>query len=169
MALTVGADIDYLKIKISEGENEGEIYYVCKNRAKDVVDEDYEVLETLKGKDLEYMEYEQLMPFLIPDKKAFIVTLADYVTTDDGTGIVHTAPAFGEDDYNTCKRYGLPVLNPVSQEGKYIDTPWKGRNVMDDELAVDIIKYLAKEGLLYSKAKVEHNYPHCWKIGRAHV
>lgn len=163
VALTVGADIDYLKIKILDGENKGEIYYVCKNRAKDVVDEDYEVLETLKGKDLEYMEYEQLMPFVKPDKKAFFVTLADYVTTDDGTGIVHTAPAFGEDDYNTARRYDIPVLNPVSQEGKYIDTPWKGRNVMDDELAVDIIKYLAKGGLLYSKAKVEHNYPHCWR------
>lgn len=83
VALTVGADIDYLKIKIMDGENKGEIYYVCKNRAKDVVDEDYEVLETLKGKDLEYMEYEQLMPFLIPDKKAFIVTLADYVSSSD--------------------------------------------------------------------------------------
>jgi hypothetical protein len=73
----------------------------------------------MTGKDLEYMEYEQLMPFVKTDKKSFYVTVADYVTTEDGTGIVHTAPAFGEDDYQTGRRYNLPVLQPVNREGKF--------------------------------------------------
>ncbi|HYE68395.1 MAG TPA: isoleucine--tRNA ligase, partial [Anaerovoracaceae bacterium] len=106
-----------------------------------------------------------LMPFVQVDKKAFYVTCADYVTIEDGTGIVHTAPAFGEDDYNTGKRYGLPVPNPVDEQGNYTETPWTGRFVMDPNLDVDIIKWLAAEGKLYAKEKMEHNYPHCWRCG----
>ncbi|NLY70983.1 MAG: isoleucine--tRNA ligase [Clostridiales bacterium] len=158
VSLTVGPDIDYLKV-----EQEGEIYYVSKELADQVLGENYTVLEELKGKDLEYIEYEQLMPFVEVDQKAFFVTLGDYVTTEDGTGIVHTAPAFGEDDYNTGKKYGLPVIKPVDEEGKYTSTPWAGRFVMDEGLDVDIIKWLAKENKIYDKAKVDHNYPHCWR------
>ena len=105
---------------------------------------DYEVLEEMKGTDLEYQEYEQLMPFVPTNEKAFFVMLGDFVTTEDGTGIVHTAPAFGEDDYKVGKKYNMPVLNPVGDDGKYTATPWEGRSVTDDELQVDIIKYLAK-------------------------
>ncbi|MDR1774637.1 MAG: class I tRNA ligase family protein, partial [Clostridioides sp.] len=104
VALAVNPDIDYLKVKKS-----GEVYYLAAALADKVLKEDYEVLETIKGKELEYTEYEQLMPFVEPDKKAFFVVCGDYVTTEDGTGIVHTAPAFGEDDYNVGKKYGLPV------------------------------------------------------------
>ena len=117
----------------------------------------------MKGSDLEYIEYEQLMPFVEVDKKAFFVTCGDYVTTEDGTGIVHTAPAFGEDDYNTGRKYNLPVPNPVDEEGKYTETPWASRFVMEDGLDVDIIKWLAAENKIYGKEKVEHNYPHCWR------
>lgn len=160
-ALTVGPDIDYVK-----AEKDGEIYYLAKELAdKHLGEGQYTVLEEMKGKDLEYQEYEQLMPFLSTDKKAFFVTVADYVTTVDGTGIVHTAPAFGEDDYQTGRRYGLPVLNPVGEDGKYTETPWAGRFVMEDGLDVDIIKYLAAENKLFSKEKVLHNYPHCWRCG----
>ncbi|MBE6020289.1 MAG: isoleucine--tRNA ligase [Clostridiales bacterium] len=157
VALTVGADIDYIKVKYADGN----IYYLAKALAGKVLKEEYEVLEEMKGKDLEYMDYEQLMPFVKADKKAFFVTTADYVTTEDGTGIVHTAPAFGEDDYNTGKRYGLPVLNPVAENGQYTTTPWEGKFVMDCD--VDIIKWLAAEDKLFAKEKVEHNYPHCWR------
>ena len=115
------------------------------------------------GKDLEYIEYEQLMPFVKHDKKAFFVVLGDYVTTEDGTGIVHTAPAFGEDDYNVGRKYGLPVVQPVGEDGKYIGTIWDGRFVMEEGLDVDIIKWLAAENKLYSKEKMDHNYPHCWR------
>ena len=155
-ALTVGGDIDYVKVKY-----EGEIYYLAKALADRVLKGEYEVLKEMKGKDLEYIEYEQLMPFVKTDKKAFFVTVADYVTTEDGTGIVHTAPAFGEDDYQTGKRYDLPVLNPVAEDGTYTETPWKGKSVI--ECDVDIIKWLAAEGKLFSKEKMEHNYPHCWR------
>ena len=117
----------------------------------------------MKGKDLEYVEYEQLMPFVTTDEKAFYITLGDYVTTEDGTGIVHTAPAFGEDDYNLGRKYNLPVLQPVDESGKFTATPWEGKFVMEEGLDVEIIKWLAKENKLFSKMKVEHNYPHCWR------
>ncbi len=156
VALTVNANETYLKARQND-----EVYYVEKTLAKKVLGEEFEVLEELKGKDLEYMEYEQLMPFVQPDKKAFYVTVADYVTTEDGTGIVHTAPAFGEDDYNTGRRYNLPVLQPVSEAGKFVTTPWEGSFVMDAD--IEIIKWLAGEGKLFKKEKVDHNYPHCWR------
>ncbi|MGI6727401.1 MAG: isoleucine--tRNA ligase [Anaerovoracaceae bacterium] len=159
VSLTVGPDIDYLKV-----EQDGSVYYVGKALADKVLGADkYTILEEMKGKDLEYIEYEQLMPFVEVDKKAFYVTCADYVTIEDGTGIVHTAPAFGEDDYNTGRRYGLPVPNPVDEEGRYTATPWAGRFVMDEGLDVDIIKWLAAENKIYFKEKFDHNYPHCWR------
>lgn len=159
VALTVGENLDYLKV-----DQHGTIYYVSKLLADKVLGEGhYTVLEEMKGKDLEFLEYEQLMPFVSADKKAFYVTLGDYVTVEEGTGIVHTAPAFGEDDYVTGRKYDLPVPNPVDEEGKYTDTPWKGRFVMDEGLDVDIIKWLASENKIYDKEKVEHNYPHCWR------
>lgn len=156
VALTVNADETYLKVK--QGD---EVYYVSKTLSKKVLGEEFEVLEEMKGKDLEYIEYEQIMPFIKPDKKAFFVTVADYVTTEDGTGIVHTAPAFGEDDYNTGRRYNLPVVKPVDEEGKYTDTPWKGMFVMDAD--PEIVQWLRENGKLYKKEKMLHNYPHCWR------
>ncbi|MGI6751189.1 MAG: isoleucine--tRNA ligase [Anaerovoracaceae bacterium] len=159
VSLTVGPDIDYVKV-----EQEGRIYYLAKALSDKVLGADsYRVITELKGRDLEYIEYEQLMPFVNVDKKAFFVTCGDYVTIEDGTGIVHTAPAFGEDDYQTGRRYDLPVPNPVSEEGKYTQTPWAGRFVMEEGLDVDIIKWLASEDKLYGKEKMDHNYPHCWR------
>ena len=158
VALTVSPTETYVKAK--QGE---EIYYLSKTLAPKVLGEDFEVLEEVLGTELEYMEYEQLMPFVKPDKKAFFVLVGDFVTTEDGTGIVHTAPAFGEDDYNVCKKYNLPVLQPVNDEGKYVGTPWDGRYVMEEGLDVEIIKYLGSENKIYKKEKVEHNYPHCWR------
>jgi len=156
VALTVNAEEDYIKVKQNE-----EIYYISKVLAAKVLGEDYEVLDEMKGKDLEYMEYEQLLPFIKVSGKAFFVTCADYVTTEDGTGIVHTAPAFGEDDYNTGRRYNLPVVNPVNEEGKFEETPWAGKFVMDADS--DIIQYLRENNKLYKKERVAHNYPHCWR------
>ncbi len=156
VALTVNPKETYLKVKQND-----EVYYVEKTLSQKVLGEEFEVLEELKGTDLEHMEYEQLMPFVNPEKKAFFVTLADYVTTEDGTGIVHTAPAFGEDDYNTGRRYDLPVLQPVNEAGKFTATPWEGQFVMDAD--PEIIKWLAIEGKLFKKEKIDHNYPHCWR------
>jgi isoleucyl-tRNA synthetase len=156
VALTVHPDETYQKVRFDDT-----VYYIEKNLAPKVLGGEYEVLSECRGKDLEYMEYEQLMPFIKADKKAFYVTVADYVTTEDGTGIVHTAPAFGEDDYQTGKRYGLPVLQPVDDTGKYVETPWKGMFVMDAD--PEVIKWLVQEGKLFKKEKMVHNYPHCWR------
>lgn len=156
VALTVNANETYVKVK-----NRDEIYYVEKNLAPQVLEGEYEVIEEMTGKDLEYMEYEQLMPFVKADKKAFFVTCADYVTVEDGTGIVHTAPAFGEDDYNTGVRYDLPVLQPVDEEGKYTTTPWEGQFVIDAD--PEIVKWLGENNILYKRQKMDHNYPHCWR------
>lgn len=156
VSLTVNPEVDYVKVRQND-----EVYYLAKDLADKVLGEDYEVLETMKGKDLEYIEYEQLIPFVEVDSKAFFVTLADYVTTEDGTGIVHTAPAFGEDDYNTGMKYGLPVIQPVSEEGKFTDTLWKDKFVIDAD--PEIIQWLRQEGKLYKKERMAHNYPHCWR------
>lgn len=156
VALTVHADAEYVKVK--QGES---FYYLAEALVSKVLEGEYEIVEHMKGKDLEYQEYEQLLPFIEPDKKAFFVTTADYVTMEDGTGIVHTAPGFGEDDYNTGMRYGLPVLKPVDGEGKFTETPWKGTFVMDADPMV--INYLDERGQIYRKQKMEHNYPHCWR------
>lgn len=156
VALTVNPNETYVKVKYN-----GEVLYIEKNLAPKVLEGEFEVLEELLGKALEYVEYEQIMPFVNVDKKAFFVTCADYVTVEDGTGIVHTAPAFGEDDYNTGVRYGLPVLQPVDEEGKYTETPWKGTFVIDAD--PEIVTWLADNGKLFKRQKMEHNYPHCWR------
>ena len=168
VALTVGPDIDYVKVKMLEGDDEGNIFYLAKNLADKVLGQGkYEILDEMKGKDLEYMEYDQLMPFCTPDpqKKAFYVTCMDYVSVDDGTGIVHTAPAFGEDDYNCGQKYDLPMLKPVDERGCYTETPWKGHFIMEDGLDVEIIKYLAQDSKIFAKQKLNHDYPHCWRCG----
>ena len=166
VALTVGPDVDYVKARMTSGDEEGNVFYVAGVLADKVLGEgSYEVIEEMKGRDLEYIEYEQLMPFCKPDRKGFFVTCADYVTVEDGTGIDHTAPAFGEDDYQTDRKYDLPVVNPVDEEGKYTETPWKGRFIVEDGLAIEILKYLADEGKVFSKEKMVHNYPHCWRCG----
>jgi len=158
--LAVGPEVDYVK-----AEQNGKFYYLGKDLAEKVLSPngEYKIVEEMKGKDLEGMEYEQLMPFVEIPGKAFFVGVADYVSTADGTGIVHCAPAFGEDDYNAGRKYNISVVNPVDEEGKYTATPWAGHFIMEEGLDVEIIKWLAAEGKLYAKEKLEHNYPHCWR------
>ena len=160
VALCVNPNETYVKC-LSKGYN----FIVAKALADKILGEDYEVVEEYKGKDLEYREYEQLMPILKPQesKKAFIVTTADYVTMEDGTGIVHIAPAFGADDYEVGLKYDLAMFNPVGEDGCYTEGPWKGRLVVDPELEVEIIKHLASEDKLFKKQKMNHDYPHCWR------
>ena len=160
IALCVNPEETYIKCA-SKGYN----FIVAKALADKILGEDYEVVEEYKGKDLENREYEQLMPILsVPEnKKSFIVTCADYVTMEDGTGIVHIAPAFGQDDYEVGLKYDLAMLNPVGEDGCYTEGPWKGRLVVDPELEVEIIKYLASNDKLFKKQKMNHDYPHCWR------
>ena len=158
VAACVNPNFEYIKAEL-----DGKKYIVASSLADKVLGEGYTVLETYKGTDLEGLEYEQFIPELSVDKKAFYVTLADYVTAEDGTGIVHIAPAFGVDDNNVGMKYNLPVLNPVGPDGKYTEGPWVGRLVVDPELEVDIIKYLAADNKIFKKQKILHNYPHCWR------
>ncbi len=156
VALAVHPEHTYIKVK----END-EVYYILKDLADNVLLSEYEILDEYKGKDLEGIKYEQLLPFITPEKEAFKVLCADFVTTEDGTGIVHIAPAFGEDDYNLCKRNNMPVIQPVGEDGKFTDTPWKGQSVMESDL--DIVIYLGNQNKVYKKEKMFHNYPHCWR------
>ena len=158
VALCVNPQADYIKAK-----SKGAIYYCAKVLADKLLGESYEILEEMKGSALENIEYEQLMDFVPVHKKAFFITCADYVTTEDGTGIVHIAPAFGEDDYQVGRKYNLPVIQPVADNGEYTATPWKGHFVMEDGLDLQIIKWLKEKGVLFKKEKIVHNYPHCWR------
>ena len=158
VALCVNPDEEYVKC-----ESMGYKFILAKKLADSVLGEDYTVLETYVGKDLERVEYEQLMPFMETDKKGFYVTCDNYVTMEDGTGIVHIAPAFGADDNAVGQRYDLPFLQPVGLDGKYTCGPWEGRLVTDEELEIEIIKYLKENDKLFKKVKFNHNYPHCWR------
>ena len=156
VALYVNPNEEYIKV-----ESMGYKFILAKKLANNVLGDDYKILETYKGTDLEYIEYEQLIPSLSVNKKAFFVTNDTYVTMDDGTGIVHIAPAFGQDDANVGKKYDLPYLNPVNEEGCYTEGLWKGMKVFDADL--EVIKYLKENDKLFKKQKMKHNYPHCWR------
>ena len=158
VAACVNPNETYVKC-LSKGYN----FIVAEKLANKVLGDEYLVQEKYLGKDLEYLEYEQFLDFLKVDKKAFYVTCADYVTMEDGTGIVHLAPAFGQDDYEVGLKYDLPMLNPVDENGCYKEGPWKGRLVVDSELEIEIIKYLISKDKLFKKQKMVHNYPHCWR------
>ena len=158
VALCVNPKEDYVKV-----ESMGYKFILAKKLVSKVLGENVKILEEYKGKDLEGVEYEQLIPSLKVDKKAFYVTCDEYVTMEDGTGVVHLAPAFGEDDSKVGKKYNLPYLNPVGEDGCYTEGLWKGMNVFDADL--EVIKYLKKEDKLFKKQKIVHNYPHCWRCG----
>lgn len=156
VALCVHPDMEYVKV-----ESKGNKFILASSLLGKVMGDEITILETYKGKDLEYIEYEQLIPSLSVDKKAFYVTCDEYVTAEDGTGIVHLAPAFGEDDANVGKKYDLPYLNPVGKDGCYTDGLWKGTLVFDaDKIVID---YLKENDKLFKKQKIVHNYPHCWR------
>lgn len=156
VTLAVNPEVDYVKVDV-----EGEKLYLAKDLLDVALNKEYEVLEELKGTDLLNRRYEQLIDDIEVKGDAFYIVAADYVTTTDGTGIVHTAPAFGEDDYETSRKHNFPIINPVDDEGKFMDTRWKGLGVMDAD--PEIISYLRDSGKLYRTQKIEHNYPHCWR------
>ena len=156
VALCVHPNLTYVKVKSGDYK-----FILAESLVSKVLGEDVEILEKYKGTDLEYMEYEQLIPDLKVNGKAFYVTCDEYVTAEDGTGIVHMAPAFGEDDSRVGKKYNLPYLNPVGEDGKYIEGPWQGMLVFDADK--EVISYLKANDKLFKKQKMIHNYPHCWR------
>ena len=158
LALCVNPKEEYVKV-----ESMGYKFILARALADKVLGEDYAILEKYKGKELVGIKYEQLMPFIKVEGKAFEVIADDYVTMEDGTGIVHIAPAYGADDNRISKANGITFVNPVGLDGKYTEGPWKGRLVTDPELEIDIIKWLKENDKLFKKIKITHSYPHCWR------
>ena len=158
VALCVNPDLEYIKVS-----SMGYKFIVAKSLANKVLGDDFEVLETYKGTDLVGTNYEQLMPFAEVEGKCFEVVADSYVTSEDGTGIVHIAPAYGEDDNRVCKENGIGFVNPVGKDGCYTTGPWKGTLVTDKDLEIEIIKWLKENDKLFKKIKLTHDYPHCWR------
>ena len=148
IALCVNPNVDYVRVKSKDYT-----FILAKDLATAVLGEDIEIIDTFKGKELENVEYEQLMPFLSKkeSENGFIVTCDNYVTTTDGTGIVHIAPAFGEDDAKVGKNYKLAYFNPVGEDGCYTDGPWKGMLVFEADL--EVIQWLKENDKLFKSKK----------------
>ena len=158
-ALCVNPELDYIKAKAEDGYT----YYLAKALADKLLGEGkYEVLEEMKGKALEMREYVPLWNFVTPREKCWFVTCANYVTAEDGTGIVHIAPAFGEDDANVGRQYNLPLIQLVDSKGQMTkETKWEGMFVKDAD--PEVLKDLKESGALFAAPKFEHSYPHCWR------
>jgi len=177
VALAIGKDISYTALRV---EGIQELYILASARVESVFkDQKIEIVHSdIKGSDLVGLEYEPLYPYLINTisekeksklEKAFKVYPASFVTTEDGTGVVHTAVMYGVDDFNLGNDVGLPKHHMVGLDGKFLPGAefLEGRFVRDEEVAIDIIKDLAHRGLLYKKEKYEHSYPHCWRCKTA--
>ena len=165
VALCMHPDCDYVKVKSGA---DGKIYYMAEALVEKILGEDVEILATYKGKDLEYKAYEPLFPYADEtiqkqNKKAHFVTCDPYVTLTDGTGVVHIAPAFGEDDANVGRNYDLPFVQLVDGAGNMIGAgaPWEGMFVKKADMPV--LQALEDKGLLFDAPKFEHSYPHCWR------
>ena len=158
VALCVNAAEDYVKVSAK-----GETYYLAKALCDTVLGEgEYEILEEYKGADLEHKEYEPLFDFVSPKEKCWYVMCDDYVTLTDGTGVVHIAPAFGEDDAKVGRKYGLPLVQLVDGKGQMTaETKWAGTFCKDAD--TPILQDLEDRGLLFSAPKFEHDYPFCWR------
>jgi isoleucyl-tRNA synthetase len=170
VALAVGPDLDYVEVK---SKSTGESYLLGKEKLN-LIEGEYEIVKEYKGSQVVGLEYEPLYPFLRDSltgkekdklKNAFKVYPAGFVTTTDGTGIVHTAVMYGADDFELGTKVGLPKHHMVNDDGTFKKEAGflAGRFVKDEETAVEIIKDLAHRGLLFKKEKYEHSYPHCWR------
>ena len=162
VSLVVNPKETYAKVKSG-----GQVYILAEALLETVITESYEVLETCKGKDLEYVEYEPILNMsLDTEEKGWYVTCASYVSLSDGTGIVHTAPAFGEDDAAVGREYGLPFVQLVDTAGKFTaPVKWEGMFVKEADPL--IVKQLEEDGSLYKEEPYTHNYPFCWRCDTA--
>ncbi len=157
VALAVNPYCTYVYSKIGD-----DILILVEDR-KNILPDGHEIIKTSKGSDLLDMEYEQIFPFMKADKKAFYVISGEFVTTKEGTGIVHIAPAFGEDDYQVGLKYDLPIFQPVDDKGNFTEeiTPYKGLFVKNAD--PKIIADLQESGALLKSVDYKHSYPHCWR------
>ncbi len=163
-AVAVHPDVDYVVVKATV-EEVSEILVVAQPLLSKVAG-DHEILKTIKGKDLERTTYKRPFDYLeIPD--SHFIVLATYVTTEDGTGLVHQSPAFGADDLQVCRAYGLPVVNPIAPDGTFLsDVPVVG-GMFFKEADKPLVKELKANGVLYKHQPYEHEYPHCWRCHTA--
>jgi isoleucyl-tRNA synthetase len=157
VAIAVHPDIEYVKV-----EQKGEKLILAEARLS-VLGDDYVVLEKFKGASLAGKEYERMFSYHQVKEKGWYVVLADFVTTEDGSGIVHMAPAYGEDDYQMGRKYGLPTIHPVNKSGEFNSevTDFAGMFVKDAD--PEIIQNLRRRKILYKKEQYLHSYPHCWR------
>ncbi len=167
MVLAVHPELDYVKVRVDHDGKEA-FYYLAKDLTKNVLGDSYKIVEKLKGKELVGRTYEPMFPYAlkeIPKDQAWRVVPAQFVTLEEGTGIVHIAPAFGADDYDVCKREGIPMFNPVNREGRF-------ESVVDDfagqwfkDADKEIIRDIKERGRMYRHETSLHNYPHDWRKG----
>ena len=157
VALAVAPDVEYVTV-----EANGERLILAEARLS-VLDGEYAIVDRRRGKDLVGLEYERLFSYHPVDARAFYVVAGDFVTTEDGTGIVHMAPAYGEDDARVGREMGLPTIHPVSKSGTFGPevTEFAGKFVKDAD--ADIIRVLKERRILYRKETITHSYPHCWR------
>jgi isoleucyl-tRNA synthetase len=163
VALCVGPNVEYVRVKTKDHG----VLVLAKSRlsvlGKPSEDNPVEVLESIKGSELEKTEYEPLFTYVPVEKKAFYITLGDFVSTEDGTGIVHIAPAFGADDYEISKKYNLPMLQPVKRDGHFTEEVSDYKGVFFKDADKDIIIDLKQRGRLYKKETITHTYPFSWR------
>lgn len=168
VALAVGENIDYVQVEIATADEGTEQLILAKALVEKVLgDKEYTVIKSYKGKDLLGIHYSPLYTFLpIEDGQdyAYVVS-GDFVSTEDGTGIVHIAPTFGEDDMNVGQAHGLPLLMTVNSEGRFIDAVTKFRGKWFKDADPEIIRDLKERGLMYKAGTMRHNYPHSWRTG----
>ena len=158
VAACVNPDLTYLKV-----ESMGYKFILCESLANKVLGSEFTVLDKFKGSDMVGLKYEQLLPFAKVSGKSFVVLADNYVTDADGTGIVHIAPAYGEDDNRVCRENNIGFVQSVGKDGCYTTGPWKGTLVTDKDLEIEIIKWLKENDKLFKKIKLTHDYPHCWR------
>ncbi|HLR25184.1 MAG TPA: isoleucine--tRNA ligase [Fodinibius sp.] len=167
MALAVNTQLDYVKIKLSEGDRT-EYYIMAEDCIDGVIDQDFEIVDKFKGRDLIGRTYEPVFNYAkeAADKsEAWRVIAADYVTTDEGTGVVHTAPAFGADDYETCKKVDIPMFNPIDADGRFTELvpDFEGEWFKDADKGIS--RAIKDKHLMYKHETCVHNYPFDWRKG----
>ena len=161
-AIAVHPDVDYVAVRTKESEDFKSEVLVLAEPLLSVVGDGYEILKKVKGRDLERTSYSRPFNYVeIPD--AHFVILADYVTTEDGTGLVHQSPAFGADDLASCRRYNLPVINPILPNGHFEESVQLVGGLFFKEADKPLVKELKSSGRLYRHQQYEHTYPHCWR------
>lgn len=165
-ALCIGSDITYVKAGVHFEDGTEKIFILAKERVEAVFkDMRYNILEEIKPGDLEGKSYEPLFPFYQQESgtKGYTIVLDPYVTTSDGTGVVHIAPMFGEEDYRVAKKYDLPLIQHVNMDGTFKSevTPWAGKFVKGQDR--NIADELQKCGMLFKAENIRHSYPHCWR------